>query len=207
MRISLSVLAFVACALPAVAQDVLPSCASLLSEAEVRATCGISDFVFDVSRDNESTCQISAQREGTVSALRITLAVQDNAEAARMSVGVARTVGLASDDSRGTAGDTGEAGEALGQVFEMLGVQDASAEEAADVSDAEAATADLPDLGDGGVRYLSDATGAIGVVTHTVVFSSGAMLVKLESGIVADREGVCTVDTLDPLARLIADRL
>jgi len=47
----------------------------------------------------------------------------------------------------------------------------------------------------------------MGIVTHTVVFSSGATLVKLESGIVADRAGVYTVDTLEPLARLIADRL
>ncbi|GAB5536130.1 MAG: hypothetical protein Rubg2KO_23790 [Rubricoccaceae bacterium] len=205
---STSLLLLVLCAAtPAWAQGTPVSCDPLLSEAEIQSTCGVSDIVFEVSRDRESGCQISALREGTVSGLMVTVAVQDNAEAAQMSVEVARSLGHASDESRGTGGDTGEAGEALGQVFEMLGVQDAGAEEAQGVSDAEAATKELPGLGDGGVRYVSDATAGIGLVSHTIVFSSGALLVKLESGIVADRAGVCTAETLEPLARLVADRL
>ena len=197
----------VATAAPSRAQDALPSCASLVSSSEIQSTCGVSDFTFETSPDRESGCQISAQRNGAVSALVITLAVQDNAAAAQASVEVARAIGLTSDDSRATAGDTGQAGEALGQVFEVLGVQDESAAAAPGVSDAEAASRDLPDLGEGGVRYVSDATAGMGLITHTVVFSSGATLVKMESGIAADRAGVCTVDTLEPLARLIANRL
>lgn len=192
---------------PVLAQDALPPCASLLTEAEVRSACGVSDVVFEVSRDNDTACQISAQREGAVSALMVTLAVQDNVQGARMSVDVARSLGQASDESRGTAGDTDDAEQAIGQVFELLGVQDAGAPEAQDVSNAESAMKDLPALGDGGVRYVSDATAGMGIVNHTIVFSSGATLIKLESGIVAGRAGVCTVETLEPLARLIADRL
>jgi hypothetical protein len=163
--------------------------------------------VFEASRDSETVCQISAQREGTLSALMVSLAVQDNAEAARLSVDLARSLGHASDDSRARAGDPGEAGAALGQVFEMLGMQESDAAEAGSVSAAEAATQDLPALGDGGVRYVSDATAGMGLVTHTVVFSTGATFVKLESAIVDDRAGVCAVDTLVPIAHLIADRL
>ena len=206
IRALLSILLATVLTLPAWAQDVI-SCTPLLSAAEVESACGVSDFEFEVSRDSESGCQISAMRDGTASGLMVTLAVQDNAEAARMSVEVARSLGQASDDSRANAGDPGEAGEVLGQVFEMLGVQDAGAAEDPGTSDAEATMQDLPNLGDGGVRYLSDAAAGMGLISHTVVFSTGPLLVKLESGIVADRAGVCTVETLEPLARVIASRL
>ena len=192
--------------IPAMAQDTLPSCASFLSAAEIRSTCGVSDFVFETSPDRETTCQITAQRNGSVSALTVNVSTQDNAEAARMSVEVARAIGKAADDSRETGGDPGDGAEMMGQVFEMLGVQEEGAAEVEGVSDAEATSRDLPALGDGGVRYVSEAAAGLGLVTHTVVFSSGAVLVKVESGIVADRAGVCTVETLEPLARLVADR-
>ena len=209
MRLRSFLMAVFALAVPCTvaAQEALPSCATLLSAAEIGSTCGVSDFEFDVSPDNETACQITAQRDGAVSGLTVTLNTQDSPEAAQMAVELARTIGRASDDSRATAGDPGQGAEAMGQVFELLGVQDADAEEDAGVPDAEAATQDLPSLGDGGVRYVSEAAAGIGLITHTVTFSSGAVLVELKSAIVADRAGVCTVSTLEPLAQRVADRL
>jgi hypothetical protein len=75
------------------------------------------------------------------------------------------------------------------------------------VSAEDAASRDLPDLGDGGVRYVTEAASGIGLVTHAVVFSDGATVVKLESGVVAGRAGVCTVNGLEALARRVAGRL
>ncbi|MEO0559476.1 MAG: hypothetical protein AAF170_14970 [Bacteroidota bacterium] len=205
MRASLLMAFAVAASLPVSAQSV-PDCAALLTEQEIRSTCGVPEAVVAVSQGSDS-CQITAQRDGTASMLRVTLALQDNAEAAQMSVEVARSLGQASDDSRGSAGNTSEAEQALGQVLQMLDVQDSDAAEAQDVSDAEAARKDLPALGDGGVRYVSDAASGMGLVTHTIVFSSGATLVTMESGVIAGRAGVCTVETLEPLAQLVSDRL
>ncbi len=55
--------------------------------------------------------------------------------------------------------------------------------------------------------YVTDLGGAMSIKTHTVTCSIGATLVKLESGIVANRAGVCTADGLETLARIVASRL
>ncbi|MEM1118631.1 MAG: hypothetical protein AAGJ11_19150 [Bacteroidota bacterium] len=189
-------------ALPSQAQDALPDCASLLSEAEVRTTCGVADAAVTVDAGRTS-CQISAQRPGTASMMTVVASVQDSPEAARATVEMAGVIGQAGEGQTAL----GEGNAAMGQVAEMLGIQSPDAPEAADVSDEEAAFRALPDLGDGGVRYVTDLSGALGAATHTVLFAHGALVVKLESAIVADRAGVCTADGLETLARRVASRL
>lgn len=184
-----------------VAQE-LPDCATLLTASEIQTTCGVPDAIVEATA-RTGACSISAQREGTVSMLSVVVTVLDSVEEAQATVAMAGVMGEATDGQS----MPGVGNEAIGQVAELLGLQDPNAPEADAVSEAEAAFRELPDLGDGGVRSVSDFGGALGTLTHTVVFSSGATLVKLESGIVANRAGVCTADGLEVLARRVAARL
>ena len=203
MRLLLSTLALITVgAGPAASQDA-PSCATLLTADEIRSTCGVAEATVEVSTTGDDRCRISAQRPGAVSAFVLDVYAERDAQMAAATVEIARALGRSSSGSAAP----GDADRALGQVFEVLGVQDAGAEAADGVSAEDAALRELPDLGDGGVRYVSDAAGGIGLVTHAVVFSDGATVVKLESGIVAGRAGVCTVDGLEALARRVAGRL
>ena len=187
---------------PVVAQE-LPACATLLTADEIRSTCGVTDATVDASTSRDGRCSITAQRDGSVSTFTLHAYVDQDARTAAATVALARALG----QSSGGSNAPGDANRAIGQVFEVLGVQDADAAPAEGVSAEDAALRELPDLGDGGVRYVSDAAGALGLITHTVVFSDGATVVKLESGIAAGRAGVCTVDGLETLARRVAGRL
>ena len=201
MRISLFILVLT---LASVAQSqTLPDCASLLTTDEVRSLCEITEVTVQATRNASGDCSATVQREDTASLLTMAATVQESREAAQLSVQMAGAVGEAGDG----LSVEGEGNAAISQVAGMLGLQDADAPEAEDVSDEEAAFRTLPDLGDGGVRYVTDTSGAMGVATHTVMFSSGAVLVKLESGIVAGRAGICTADGLERLARRVAGRL
>ena len=181
----------------------LPDCASLPSADEVRTTCGVPGATVEVERTPAGECRLTAQRDGTASMLTMLANVFESAQEAQATVALARLMGSASDGQSAP----GMGNEIMGQMAETLGIQRAGAAEAGDVSAEEAAFRELPDLGDGGVRYVTDVSGALGLVTHTVLFSSGAIVVKLESGIVADRAGVCTADGLEALARGIGGRL
>ncbi|WP_412070219.1 hypothetical protein [Rubrivirga sp. IMCC43871] len=192
---------------PAAAQDALPACETLLSAAEIRSTCSVADATVDITQGTDGRCLTTAQRPGSVSTFTLNVYVDENPQVAAATVDLARALGQAADQSRSGAGASGERVQVLGQVFEALGAQDPSAAPAEAVSADEARTRDLPGLGDGGVRYVSEAASGIGLVTHAVVFTSGATVVKLESGIVAGRAGVCAVGTLEALARRIAGRL
>lgn len=183
------------------AQDV-PDCSALLSEAEVRETCGVPDATVGAD-GGRSACQITAQRPGTASMMTVVASVQESAEAARATVEMAGVVGRAAEGQ----GAPGEGNAAMGQVAELLGLQSEDAPEVEAVSDEEAEFRALPDLGDGGVRYVTDLSGALGSATHTVLFSHGALVVKLESAVIANRAGVCTADGLEVLARRVAGRL
>ena len=181
----------------------------LLTAAEIESACGASYAVVETSQGRDSSCQISVRREGAASALIVVVSDQECRDAARASVEAARAIATASDASReedGQVEDGGDADDAVGQVFDSLFGQDTAAQPA-DIPDAWVTSAELPTLGDGGVRYVVDATAGIGVVTPTVVFSSGTTLAKLESIVVANRAGVCPVEALEPLARRIASRL
>lgn len=184
------------------------SCAPLLSAAEVQSTCGVPDAIVE-STDGSKSCQVTARRPNSASLLTVVASVQETAGAAAATVEAARLMGRAADASRaeGEPGGSDDSDAALGQVLDVLGLGDPEAEAADDVSDEDAASRDLAALGDGGVRYVVDATAGVGLVTPTVVFSSGATVVRLESAVIAGRAGLCTVDALETLAGLVAGRL
>lgn len=181
----------------------LPDCASLLSAEEVRETCGVPSATLGAERLSEATCALTAEREDTASQLSVTVKVLESPQAAQGTVEVERLTGTAADGQSAP----GMGNEVVGQLAETLGIQSAGAPEAEAVSDEEAAFRELPDLGDGGVRYVMDMGGALGIATHTVTFSSGATVAKLESRVLANRAGVCTADGLEALARRLASRL
>ena len=198
---------FLLCAAMAVAaapsaQD-LPDCASLLSVEEVRETCGVPTATLGASRLSDVACALTAEREDTASQLSVTIKVLESVEAARGTVEVDRLAGTAASGQS----TEGIGNEVMGSLATVLGMQDADAPEAAPVSEGEAAFRELPDLGDGGVRYVMDMGGAMGILTHTLTFSSGVTVAKMESRALANRAGVCTADGLEVLARRIASRL
>lgn len=202
MRLPLLALAAVALASAPHAQD-LADCASLLTADEIRATCAVPEAAVEVETTPSDNCQITAQREGTASMMTVVVSAQDSPEAAQATVQMGAMMGQAAEGQTAP----GEGNAAMGQVAELLGIQSPDAPEAEAVSDEEAAFRALPDLGDGGARYVTDLSGASGAATHTVLFSHGALAVKLESAIVAGRAGVCTADGLEVLARRVASRL
>lgn len=178
-------------------------CASILSQAEVRSVCAVPNAVLEVYETSAGECQLTAKRPGSVSALIINVNPFESETEARASLMAVRMVGEAVN---GLA-VPGLGNEVMGQMAETLGLQSPDAPAAADASDEEAEFRELLDLGDGGVRFVSDLSGASAVATHTVAFSAGATLVKLESSIVAGRAGVCRVDDLEVLARRMSSRL
>jgi hypothetical protein len=198
----LSLCAAVAAVSSATAAQDLPDCASLLSVEEVRETCGVP-ATLSATRLSDDTCSLAAERDGTASGLSVTVKVLESAEAAQGTVEMGRLAGGAASGQS----TPGMGNEVMGQLAETLGIQSPDAPEAETVSEEAAAVRDLPDIGDGGVRYVMDVGGAMGVATHTVVFSSGATVAKLESTVVANRASVCTADGVEVLARRLAGRL
>ena len=195
--------AALAAAAPTVLAQDLPDCDGLLSVAEVRDACGVPTATLGASRLSDATCVLTAEREGTASQLSVTVKVLESVQAAQGTVEVDRLTGTAASGQS----TEGIGNEVMGDLATMLGMQDADAPEADPVSDEEAAFRELPDLGDGGVRYVMDMGGAMGYVSHTLTFSSGATIVKMEASALANRAGVCTADGLEVLARRLAGRL
>ncbi len=107
----------------------VPDCATLLTAQEIQSTCGVpgAEIGFNSSR---TSCMVSAQHRGAVSALNVVVSQHETVRGARMTVEMASALGAASDGQT----TKGDGDEAIGQLAQVLGVQDANAPEAAPVS-------------------------------------------------------------------------